>query len=141
MTEPYSIEKRYKNKRAYLKLRGFVRNLQTMEQTPFIVEGIVDTGFDGGLFVPDTFKSDLEIINVKPRKSPMTLADGRKITAETCFAYIQQVDDIKLPDPGLPVSFVVFGNLKGHLIGMEFLENCVTEFNGPAGKILMNISC
>lgn len=139
MTDEKTIEKPYKDERAYLKIKGIIQNPQTMGQTPIDVEGRIDTGFDGGLFVPISYKSDLEIIKVIPRKTNITLADGRKIPAEVCFAYVQQIDNIELPAPGLPISLVICGDLRGHLIGMNFLKNCITRLEGPSQKLAMTV--
>ena len=135
------INKLYKNKRAYLKIRAIIPNPQTHERTPLFFEGIVDTGFDGGLFVPETFKSDLDIVNVTPRKTSLILADGRKIPVETCFIYLQEIDGIRLPAPGIAVQLVLGGKLKGHLIGMDLLKHCITEFNGPSQTLNLKICC
>ena len=141
MTDEITINKPYRNERAYLKIKAVIRNPNTMEQTPVILEGIVDTGFDGGLFVPSVYKSDLETIRVTPRKTSITLADGRRIPVETCLAYIQEVENIELPAPGIPVSFILCGRFEGSLIGMNFLRNCVTEVDGIRSNINMSIFC
>jgi len=130
-TNPVAINKKYKKKRAYVKIKGVIQNPVTAHQTPLDFECRIDTGFDGGILVPLWLRSDAQSIKVEPRVTDLTLADGRKIPVYVCVAYIQSIDTYTFPLPGKPVRLVMCGNRRGKLLGMDALEYCSILFDGP----------
>lgn len=126
-----TINKRYKNKSAHIRIRGAIQNPQNMRQTPLDFECRIDTGFDGGIMVPHWYRSDAQIIGVEPSITNITLADGSKIPAYVCVAYLHNIDTYAFPPPGKPTILVMCGNRKAELLGMDALKNCTVLFDGP----------
>jgi predicted aspartyl protease len=134
-----AINKKYKNKKAYIKVKGAILNPETMRQVPLDFECRIDTGFDGGILVQNPYKLDAKSIGVEPRITNITLADGSKIPAYVCVAHIQVIDTCSLPLPGKPVVLVMCGSRKGELLGMDALKYCTVFFDGPGQAFTMNV--
>ena len=126
-----SITKKYKKNSAYIRIEATIRNPETAKQTPLHLECRIDTGFDGGIFVPSLYLSDAKMIGIEPGITNITLADGGRITAYVCTAHINKIEKHYLPEPGKPVILVICGNRKGQLLGMDTLKYCTTAFDGP----------
>jgi len=129
--KPVILNKKYKKKKAYVRVKGIIQNPVTIRQTPLDFECRIDTGFDGGILVPHWYRSDAQSIKVEPSVTNITLADGSKTPAYVCAAYIQNIDKYTFPPPGKPVTLVMCGNRKGKLLGMGTLKYCSILFNGP----------
>ena len=134
-----TLNKKYKKQKAYVRIKGIIQNPETIRQTPLDFECQIDTGFDGGIFVPHWYRSDAQSIKVEPRLTNITLADGRKVPAYVCAAYMQNIDSYTFPPPGRPVMLVMCGNRKGHLLGMDALKYCSILFDGPKQTFTINI--
>jgi len=134
-----AINKKYKNKKAYIKVKGAILNPETMRQIPLDFECRIDTGFDGGILIPKWYRPDAKSIGVEPSITNITLADGSKIPAYVCVAHIQQIDTCSLPLPGKPVVLVMCGSREGELLGMDALKYCTVFFDGPGQAFTMNV--
>jgi len=126
-----TINKRYKNKSANVRIVGAIQNPQNMRRTPLDFECRIDTGFDGGILVPHWYRSDAQTIGVEPSITNITLADGSKIPAYVCAAYIHKIDTYTFPPPGKTAILVMCGNRKRELLGMDALKHCSVLFDGP----------
>lgn len=133
------IIKKYKNKKAYIRVKGAILNLETSRQIPLDFECQIDTGFDGGIMVPDSYNLEAKSINVEARVTSITLADGSKVPAYVCAAHIQEIDTHILPLPGKAVMLVMCGNRKSELLGMDALKHCTVFFNGPNQTFTINV--
>ena len=133
------LNKKYKNRKAYIRVKGAILNPETVRQIPLDFECQIDTGFDGGILVPDSYRLDAESISVEPSITNITLADGSKVPAYVCVAYIQGIDAHSLPLPGKPVVLVMCGNRKSELLGMDTLKYCTVLFDGPGQAFTMNV--
>jgi predicted aspartyl protease len=133
------LNKKYKNGKAYIRVKGAILNPETVRQIPLDLECQIDTGFDGGILVPDSYKLDAKSISVEPRVTSITLADGSKTPAYVCVAHIQGIDTHSLPLPGKPVMLVMCGNRKSELLGMDALKYCTVFFDGPGQAFIMNV--
>lgn len=133
------LNKKYKNKKAYIRVKGAILNPETVRQIPLDLECQIDTGFEGGIFVPDSYKLDAESISIEPSVASITLADGSKVPAYVCVAYIQGIDTHSFPLPGKPVVLVMCGNRKSELLGMDALKYWTVLFDGPCQAFTMNV--
>ena len=86
MTTNKIITKKYNNKKAFIKIKGAIINPVNGRQLPIDCDCRIDTGFDGGLMIPFWHKEEIESINVQPRPTTITVADGNKIPAFVCAA-------------------------------------------------------
>lgn len=137
MTINNSINKRYRNNAAYVMVRGYIINRRTLQQCPFTIECLVDTGFSSGLFADENLRADALVIGVNPSLTNISLANGRPISAYICEAYIEGIESYNFSPPGKKVPLYMASRNKKY-IGMEALKYWVTNFNGPQGKIIMD---
>lgn len=140
MTERIAtINKSYRDKRAYIRVRGVILNPINSRQFPLSFECRIDTGFDGGLLIPKWHLSDAKSIDVEPSITSITLADGSKVPVYVCVAHIQEIDTYNLPLPGKPVMIVMCGNMKSQLLGMDVLKYGTILFDGPGQAFTMTV--
>lgn len=125
------IEKKYREKHAYIRIAGIIPNPLTAAQVPLNFECRIDTGFDGGILVGVRYKSDAETIGIQPRLTNITLADGSKTPAYVCVAYIQAIEESAFTPPGKPVLLVMCGIRERQLMGMDALKYYTILFDGP----------
>lgn len=125
------IRKNYSSNFAFVRVRGIVPNPENARQFPFEAECLIDTGFYGGVYLPDSFLSDAKTIGVTPTPTNITLADGSEIVAHVCAAYLLQIEDHKFNWPGKPIFLVIYGNKSDELIGMNSLKHFPVLFDGP----------
>lgn len=137
--ERTTINRNYRNRKAYIRVKGAIVNPETMRQVPLDFECRIDTGFDGGILVPDLYRMDARSVGVEPSITNITLADGSRIPAYVCVAYLQEIEECSLPLPGKPVLVVICGNRKGELLGMDTLKYCSVLFDGPGQAFTMNV--
>jgi predicted aspartyl protease len=138
MTNGNVIKKKYRNKRAYVKVRGAIINPITTRQIPLDCECRIDTGFDGGIMLPLWQLNELRAINIEARLTNITVADGSKVPAYVCVAHIQEIENHPFPMPGRPVMLVMCGNKEGVLLGMDSLKYSTILFDGPNQAYTMN---
>lgn len=136
-TTSKTINKKYKGKKAYIKIKGAIINPVNSRQIPLDCECRIDTGFDGGIMIPFWRKEELRSINVQPVPTNMTVADGRTIPAFVCAAHIQEIETHTFPMPGRPVMLVMCGDLAGVLLGMDALKQSTILFHGPNQEYTM----
>ena len=134
-----SVTEAYKNKTACVTIKGVILNPQTMRQSPLDFECMVDTGFFGGIFVPEWYKSNAESIGVVPSLANITLADGNRVPAYVCAAYLQEVDGCDFAPPGKPVVLVMRGTNSPELLGMDALKHCTIFLDGPKQSFTLTI--
>jgi predicted aspartyl protease len=108
-------------------------------QVPFNAECMVDTGFYGGIFLPDTFLIDLRSIGVEPSATAVMLADGTEIVAHVCAGYLQSLENHDFSMPGKPIFAVIFGNEPGEIIGMNLLQYFAVLFDGPNQSLSLSL--
>jgi len=126
-----NIDKKYRSKFAFAKIKGIIPNPVTGQQFPFDFECLVDTGFYGGFFVPNWFVSNAKSIGVNPYPTTITLADGTDIPALTCAAYLQQIEDYCFPSPGKLTFLVIYKKKCDEVMGMDALQYFSVLFDGP----------
>jgi len=88
--------------------------------------------------IPYWHKDEIQSINVEPRPTNITIADGNKIPALVCAVHIQEIDTHSFPMPGRPVMLVMCGNWSGMLLGMDALKHSTILFDGPKQAYTMN---
>jgi hypothetical protein len=125
------IKKKYSSNSAYVQCFGIVTNPSNGRQVPFNAECLVDTGFYGGIFLPNTFMLDARSIEVEPVATTVTLADGSEIIAHVCAGYLQRIEGHDFDAPGIPIFLVIYGNVPGEVLGMNVLQNFTILFDGP----------
>ena len=133
-----AIHKKCKKKSARVRIAGVIQNPQNMRQTPLDFECRIDTGFDGGIMVPHWFRSDAQSIGIEPSITNITLADGRKISAYVCAAYIHTINGHSFSLPGKTAILVMCGNRRGKLLGMDALKYCSVLFDGPKQAFMIS---
>lgn len=134
-----TISKKYRKKAAFIRIKGVIQNPQNLLQTPLDFECRIDTGFDGGIFIPHWYRSDAKTIGVEPTITNITLADGSKVPAYVCVAHLQKIDKFTFPTPGKQTILVMCGDRKGELLGMDALKHCTILFDGPKQAFTMNV--
>ena len=105
-------------------------------QIPFNADCLIDTGFYGGIFLPNTFIDDARSIGVEPATT-VTLADGSEIVAHVCAGYLQKIDDYFFANPGKPIFIVIYGNQSGEVLEMDTLQYFSVLFDGPNQLFIM----
>lgn len=133
-----TITKKYQENKAYIKIKGAVINPQNARQVPLDCDCRIDTGFDGGLLIPLWHRKEIEDIDVEPRITNMTVADGTKVPALVCVAHLQEIDSHVLPMPGRDVMLVMCGDRPGVLLGMDTLRHSTILFDGPKQEYTMD---
>lgn len=109
-----------------------------MRQIPLDCECRIDTGFDGGIMIPYWHKDEIQSIDVEPRLTNITVADGSKIPAFVCAVYIHEIDSCSFSMPGRAVMLVMCGNWSGVLLGMDTLKYSKILFDGPNQEFTMD---
>jgi len=134
------ISREYRNSSAYVRMKCVIQNPQTASQVPLDFSTCrIDTGFDGGVLVPQWHRSDAEVAGVEPRITNLTLADGSRIPAYVCAVFLQSVDDITFAPPGRPMILVMCGNRRSPLLGMGALKYCTILFDGPNQRFTIRV--
>lgn len=124
ITQPFS------NKAAYVTIQGYFENPLDHKRSPFKIKCLVDTGFNAGIYASKTHVSDAQLCGLAPLLTQIRLGDGSKVPAHLSLAYIDKINNLQLPLPGIKVQFFMRGKEFNYL-GMEALCNWVTEFDGP----------
>ena len=119
---------------AFIRIRGIIQNPVNLRQYPFDLECLIDRGFYGGIYVPKIFLAHADLIDVTPRPTTVTLADGSLIAAHVCVAYLTQIEDYSFESPGIPTSLVIYGDKTGELIGVDAMQHFSVLFDGPANN-------
>jgi predicted aspartyl protease len=124
---------------AYLHASGIIPNPLNGRQAPFNADCMVDTGFYGGIFLPDTFLIDARSIGVEPAATTVTLADGTDIVAHVCAGYLQSLENHDFAAPGKPIFVVIYGHEPGEIIGMNLLQYFSVLFDGPNNSLSLSV--
>ena len=108
------------------------------QQVPFQAKCLIDTGFDGGIFLPDSFLSDARSIGVEPSVTTLALADGSQIVAHVCAGYLQEIERHVFALPGIPILVAIYGHDPSEVIGMNTLQHFSILFDGPNQRYTLN---
>lgn len=128
--KPYTRAPRIRTTVPFVTVGIVVLNFNTNQQTSFDQRCWVDTGFDGGVQVPQFIQSDLMTIGVEARHTGVTLSGGVPDTGLVCHAYIQHIENHMFPAPGIETELLIRGQEPAYL-GLDVLKIWVTEFDGP----------
>jgi len=129
--EHHFLKDRYTHGKPYVKAKVVIVNPETGRQTTIMLDFWIDTGFDGGIHIAQSHKSEIELIGVDPVLGPIGLAGGEIRSAHRCFAYLQQIGDYELPLPGIEAEVVLQGSNQYGLLGLEILKHFIARFDGP----------
>jgi hypothetical protein len=124
-------EHRYTDRKPFVRAIVAIINEQTAQQITIQKDLWIDSGFDGGIHVAQSHKSDITMIGVNPRPGPIGLAGGRSSSADRCFAYLQRIGNHEFPMPGIEVELILHGSSSYGLIGLDALKQWIIELNGP----------
>jgi predicted aspartyl protease len=133
------IQKEYVSNTAWMQVKGVIPNPVNGRQTPFNVKCLIDTGFYGGVFLPNSYLLDIKSIGIEPTATTITLADGSEIVANVCAAYLQEIENYTFALPGKPIFVVIFGNEPGEVLGMNTLQHFSILFDGPNQRYIVKI--
>lgn len=125
------IERVYSEGKPFVTARIAIINPRTSKATSFEERCWVDTGFDGGVHVPNFRRSEATMVGVEPRPATLTLAGGVRAPGYICLAYLQQIENYEIPIPGIETELIIQGTQKYGLIGLMILKNWIAKFNGP----------
>lgn len=125
------FHRRYLSERPFVNVKISVINLKTNKISTFEQDCWIDTGFSGGVHVPEFRRSDVQLVDVTPRLTAITLAGGVRARAYVCLAYLQQIESLVLPSPGIEVELIMQGRLNYGLLGLNVLRRWIVKFNGP----------
>jgi len=123
--------RQYSSGRPFVTIRIAIVNPNTYQRTAFDQKCWVDTGFDGGVHVPEFRRSEANMAGIQPIPTTVTLAGGLRRPGYVCLAFLQQIEDYEVPLPGLEMELLMQGDQRWGLIGLEVLRNWIAEFDGP----------
>lgn len=133
MNRPTQIFQRsYSEGRPFVLVRIVLVNPLSERITSFEERCWVDTGFAGGIHVPDFRRSEATMIGISPDLTTLMVAGGVRLPGYVCLAYLQQIENYTLPAPGLEIELIMQGRQTYGLMGLDVLRNWITKFNGPA---------
>jgi len=130
-----AFQKRYSREKPFVSVRIAVINPYTNRISSFDERCWVDTGFSGGIHVPEFRRSDVQTATITPRPTTVALAGGVRATGYECLAYLQRVESLVMPSPGMEVELIMQGRSSYALLGLEVLRQWIVEFDGP-GQLL-----
>jgi hypothetical protein len=125
------LERGYSEHKPFVRLRIAIINLRTGETINFEERCWVDTGFDGGIHVPNFRRSEVMMVGIDPRLTTLTLAGGVRVPGYACLAFIREIEDYEIPAPGIETELIIQGTQDYGLIGLEVLKNWIAKFDGP----------
>ncbi|MEM3383671.1 MAG: hypothetical protein QXD42_03990 [Nitrososphaerales archaeon] len=98
----------------------------------FTEDFMVDTGFNGGLKLSKNYIRILERLGIEGIDSVALLADGTRVLTSIFDAEIAEISSITnyRLSPPVPTKLSCFG-LPPFLIGRQFLDKWIAEFDGP----------
>ena len=136
MTSPIPIfQRNYLQGKPFVKVKIAIFNPLTNQSAAFEEKCWVDTGFSGGVHVPDFRRSEAGMAGVSPSSTSLTLAGGQHAPGHVCLAYIQQIENLTIPPPGIETELIMQGHLDHGLLGLEVLRRWIAKFNGPSQEL------
>lgn len=87
-----------------------------------------DTGFNGGVFLPESFSDKFDEINITGYPAPLILADGSRVMGRLYLGIIKQIDKYRF-NPAISIPIYCYGQ-GASLIGLDLLNDWISEFNG-----------
>lgn len=133
------LERAYSQGKPFVRVRIAVINPQTGQVATFQQRCWVDTGFDGGIHVPNFRKSEAKMVGVDPRLTTLTLAGGARAPGHACLAFLQKIENCEIPSPGIETELIIQGTQNHGLIGLEILKNWIAQFDGPRQSLSFHI--
>ena len=125
------FERGYSANKPFVRARIAIINPRTGELASFEERCWVDTGFDGGIHVPNFRRSEATMVGIIPSLATLTLAGGTRVPGSVCLAFLQQIENYKLPPPGIETELIIQGTQDYGLLGLEILKNWIAQFDGP----------
>lgn len=129
------FQRNYVDGKPFVRVKISIVNPRTNRFTTFEEECWLDTGFSGGIYVPEYRRSEAAMVNVKPRPTTLELAGGQRAPGYVCMAYIQQIQNFTLPAPGISTELIMQGRSSYGLLGLEILGRWIANFNGPSRRV------
>lgn len=129
--EKLIFQNRYTGGRPLVRAKIVIVNPETGRQITIEKDFKIDTGFDGGIHVAQSYMDDIKMIGLDPTIGTYFLADGMPSTVHRCLAYLQQVGDYGFSMPGIEAELVLHGRSRHGLLGLEILRYWITKFDGP----------
>jgi len=94
-----------------------------------------DTGFNGGVFLPENFSEKFDEINIPGYPAPLVLADGSRVMGRLYLGSIGQIERYRF-DPAISLPIYCYGQ-EASLIGLEILNKWISEFNGIESQLTL----
>ena len=91
------------------------------------IEIKADTGFNGGIFLPESYSEKFDEYNINGYPSKMVLADGDIVWGWEYLANIRRIGEYRCD---IPCIVHCYGN-GIPLMGLELLNRWICEFDGP----------
>lgn len=129
------FQRNYFQGKPFVKVKISIINPLTNQFSVFEEKCWVDTGFSGGVHVPDFRRSEAKMAGVSPSPTKLTLAGGQPAAGYVCHAYLQQLENLTLPPPGIEIELIMQGRLKHGLLGLKVLRRWIAKFNGPSQEL------
>lgn len=107
----------------------------SIESLVFPVALQADTGFNGGIFLPKSYSERLEQNNIYGYIAPLRLADGSRILAKTYLGAIKKISEYQF-NPAILISVFCYGDSTS-LVGLEVLNQWISEFHGPENNLTL----
>ncbi len=95
-----------------------------------------DTGFNGGVFLPESFSEKFDDINIPGYPAPLVLADGSRVMGRLYLGSIEQIEKYRF-DPAISLPIYCYGQ-GASLIGLEILNKWISEFNGIESRLTLS---
>jgi len=125
------FERGYSECKPFVRVRIAIINPRTGKVVNFEERCWVDTGFDGGIHVPNFRRSEAMTVGIDPKLMTLTLAGGVRVPGYACLAFLQQIEKYEIPSPGIETELIIQGTQDYGLVGLEILKNWIAQFDGP----------
>jgi hypothetical protein len=133
MSSDQSIfEDQYTRGKPFVKVKIAIVNPENLRQTTIQGHFWIDTGFDGGIHVSQSYEAEITQLGVNIWPGGVGVAGGRTDLANRCLAYLQQIGDRELPAPGIEAEIIFHGQDRHGLLGLDILRNWIIKFDGPS---------
>jgi len=124
------FQRGYSEHKPFLRVNIAIINPRTGATVSFEERCWVDTGFDGGIHVPNFRRSEATMAGIDPRLTTLTLAGGIRVPGSVCLAFLQQIENYEIPLPGIETELIMQGTQDYGLIGLDILKNWIAQFDG-----------
>ena len=132
MTANQSVhEDQYTHGKPFVKAKIAILNPVNSRQTTIHADFWIDTGFDGGIHVSQSYETEIASLGLDLWQGNIGVAGGKTDRVNRCLAYLQQIGDRELPSPGVETEIVFHGADRYGLLGLDILRNWIIAFDGP----------